>query len=138
VADLLQLEVVTPERLLVREEVSQVMVPGANGYMGILPDHAPLLSELGVGEVAYMAQGHKRFMTVVGGFVQVAGNRVRVLASTAEKADEIDVKRAEEALRRATGRLEQLPAALDVARALNAMKRARVRLQCVEHSHAVK
>ena len=137
-AEVLELEIVTPERLLVREEVTAVLVPGADGYMGILPDHAPLLSELGAGEVVYVAQGHKRFLAVVGGFVQVASNRVRVLASTAEKADEIDVKRAEEALRRATDRLEELPAALDVAGALNAMKRARVRLQCVEHSHTLK
>jgi F-type H+-transporting ATPase subunit epsilon len=128
-ADTIQLEIATPDRLLVHERVSEVQVPGANGMMGILPGHAPLLSRLGIGELSYLAQGRRRCLSVSGGFVEVSQDHVRVLADTAEKADEIDVKRAEEALRRAQDRLSRVPEGLDVARAVNALRRAQARLQ---------
>ncbi len=137
-ADTIQLEIATPDRLLVREQVSEVEVPGANGAMGILPGHAPLLSELGIGELSYVAQGHRRFLTISGGFVQVSQDHVRVLATSAEKADEIDVKAAEEALKRAEELLNKAPEGLDVARAINSMKRAQSRLQCARDAGTMK
>jgi F-type H+-transporting ATPase subunit epsilon len=128
-ADTIQLEIATPDRLVVQELVSEVQVPAANGMMGILPGHASLLSRLGIGELSYVAQGHRRSLSVSGGFVEVSKDHVRVVADTAEKADEIDVKRAEEALRRAQDLLSQTPEGLDVASAVNAMRRAQARLQ---------
>src|ERR1700683_4966589 len=100
-ADVLPLEIVTPERLLVREEVTAVQAPAANGYLGILPGHAPLLAELGTGFLNYEAGGQRKFLAVHGGYLEVLANRVRVLATGAERAEEIDVERAKAALKRA-------------------------------------
>jgi F-type H+-transporting ATPase subunit epsilon len=125
----LRLEVATPERLLLKEQVTQVEVPGLNGALGILPEHAPLLSELGCGPLSYTPEdGKQRHMSICGGYVEVAPDSVRVLASRAEAAGDIDAKRAEEALQRANERLLHPTADLDVARALNAMRRAQARL----------
>jgi F-type H+-transporting ATPase subunit epsilon len=130
----LQLEVATPERLLLREQVTEAEVPGANGALGILPEHAPLVSELGSGELVYAPVGAgKMHIAVSDGWVEVLADRIRVLALRAEFADEIDVKRAQEALKRAEARLTNPMENLDVARALNAMKRAQARLACAQH-----
>jgi F-type H+-transporting ATPase subunit epsilon len=128
-ADTLELEVATPERLLVREHVTQVEIPAENGMLGILPEHAPLLSLLGVGELSYTGGEGKRTMFISGGWLQVLNNHVRVLTDRAEMANEIDVARAGAALKRAQERLA-LPATagVDVARALNAARRAEARL----------
>src|SRR5262245_45841392 len=99
--DVLELEVATPERLLVREEATEVQVPGKNGYMGILPGHAPLLSELGTGFLTYVVAGKRSALSVQGGFVEVLPGNVRVLANVAERAEEIDVERASTDLRTA-------------------------------------
>ena len=127
-----QLEVATPERLLVREQVSEAQIPAANGYLGVLPGHAPLLSELGIGELTYIVDGQRRSLTVSAGWVEVLPDKTRVLATDAEKASEIDMARAEAALKRAQDRLSHPAADLDVARALNAAKRANVRLRCAK------
>ena len=127
-----QLEVATPERLLVREQVSEAQIPAANGYLGVLPGHAPLLSELGIGELTYIVDGQRRSLTVSAGWVEVLPDKTRVLATVAEKASEIDMARAEAALKRAQDRLSHPAADLDVARALNAAKRANVRLRCAK------
>jgi F-type H+-transporting ATPase subunit epsilon len=127
-AETFQLEVATPDRLLVREQVEEAQIPLVNGYIGVLPGHSPLLGEIGTGDLAYVAQGRRRHMAVTGGWVEVLGDRVRVLADSAEKADEIDVARAEEARKRALDRLSHPPQDLDVARALNALRRAQARL----------
>ena len=105
-ADTLSLEVATPERSLVRESVSDLQVPGKNGYMGILPGHAPLLGLLGIGILTYMWEGKKRYLSVHQGFLEVLDDHVRVLADVAERAEEIDVQRAKAALERAQARLE--------------------------------
>lgn len=128
-AETLDLEVATPERLLVHERVSSVEIPGENGMLGILPEHAPLLSLLGVGQLTYVGGEGKRTMVISGGWLQVLNNHVRVLTDRAEMANEIDVARAESALKRASERLA-LPATagVDVARALNALRRAEARL----------
>src|SRR5512138_1038469 len=127
-AETFQLEVATPDRLLVREQVEEAEIPLVNGYIGVLPGHSPLIGELGTGDLEYASQGRKRHMAVAGGWVEVLGGNVRVLADKAEKADEIDVARAEEARKRALDRLSRPPADLDVARAMNALKRAQARV----------
>ncbi|HYP13271.1 MAG TPA: ATP synthase F1 subunit epsilon [Bryobacteraceae bacterium] len=124
-----QLEVATPERLLVRETVSEAQIPAINGMIGVLPDHAALLSELGTGDLSYVGPGGRHTAFIAGGFVQILNNEVRVLADRAEHVNEIDTQRAEASLKRAQERLA-LPATagIDVARALNALKRAEARL----------
>jgi len=133
-AGLLRLEVATPERMLLRENVRQAQVPAANGYLGILPEHAPLLAELGTGVLVYeLENGQKKWMSVIGGYVEVGPDRIRVLANRAESADEIDVARAQAALKRAEERILHPAPGIDIARALNAAERARARLEAAAH-----
>ncbi len=125
----LRLEVATPEHLLLKEQVTQAEVPGLQGALGVLPEHSPLLSELGCGTLTYVLEnGQKKRMAICGGYVEVGPDFIRVLANRAEAADDIDVKRAGEALQRANERLLHPTPELDVARALNAMHRAQSRL----------
>ena len=132
-ADTLQLEVATPERALVRELVTDLQIPGKNGYIGILPGHAPLLGLLGIGMMTYVADGRKRYLSVHQGFLEVLEDHVRVLADVAERAEEIDVQRAKAAFERA--RQEGMNPALgvDPAAALFAMARAQARLEAAQH-----
>ncbi len=132
-ADKFQLEIATPDRLVIRESVTEAQVPATNGYLGLLPDHSPLIAELGTGELTYTTDGRRHSLSVNGGWVEVQPDHVRVLTTTAEKASEIDSKRAEEALRRAEERLAHPDAGIDIARALNAMKRAQARLAAAKH-----
>jgi F-type H+-transporting ATPase subunit epsilon len=132
-ADTFELEVTTPERLLIREQVSEAQIPAENGYLGILPEHAPLLALVGTGALSYTVGGVRRSMAVSGGYVEVLPTKTRVLADIAERADEIDLARAEESLRRATDRLSHPEIALDVARALNAAQRAQARLDIAKN-----
>ena len=130
-ADLLDLEVVTPERPRVHEEVSEVQIPGKDGFMGILPGHAPLLGQLGSGIMFYVVRGERRYLAVHGGFLEVLEDHVRVLADAAERAEEINVERARTAQRRA---LEQvLSPGTDNALAQAALERAQTRIQMAEH-----
>ena len=101
----LVLEVVTPEGLLLREEVDEVVAPGSEGYFGVRPGHTPMLASLGVGEISYRAGGPWQFLTCFWGFCEVLPDRVNVLAEIGERAGEIDVSRAEAALRRAQERM---------------------------------
>ncbi|MBI2956428.1 MAG: F0F1 ATP synthase subunit epsilon [Acidobacteria bacterium] len=126
----LELQIVTPERLLVREEVHELQVPGRDGYMGILPGHAPLLSELQMGELSYRKGNHWSYLTVFWGFVEVLPHRVIVLAETGERGEEIDVERAQAARQRAEERLKRIgDPEVDLARAQVALQRALIRLQ---------
>lgn len=128
-ADTLNLEIATPERLLVHADATEVYVPAADGVIGILPQHAALLSELGVGELSFVTAEGRRTVFVAGGWVQILNNDVRVLADRAEDVSEIDMARAEASLKRAQERLNApTSAGVDVARAINAMKRAEARL----------
>ena len=127
-ADVLALEVVTPERLLVREEVAAVQIPTTNGYLGILPGHAPLLAELGTGFLNYEAGGKHWYLAVHGGYLEILADRLRVLATAAERAEEIDVERAKAAMKRAQELILQASLGVDPAFALHAMERARARL----------
>ena len=132
-ADKFQLEIATPDRMVVREQVTEAQVPAANGYLGLLPGHSPLLAQLGTGELTYVAEGRRHSISISGGWVEVLPEHVRVLSTTAEKASEIDPKRAEDALHRAEERLAHPDAGVDIARSLNAMKRAQARLAAAKH-----
>jgi F-type H+-transporting ATPase subunit epsilon len=125
-AQTLHLEVATPERLLVREQVSEAQIPAKEGMIGVLPEHAALIGELGTGPLSYTQPDGKTTIVVSGGFVEVRDNHIRVLADRAERVDEIDLARAHAALKRAQERIN-VPG-IDVARALNAMHRAEARI----------
>jgi F-type H+-transporting ATPase subunit epsilon len=126
----LELQVVTPDRLVVHEQVHEIQIPGKDGYLGILPGHAPLLSELAPGELSYRQVTHWSYLTVFWGFVEVLPDRVIVLAETAERGEEIDVERARHSRDRAQERLEHVDDSnIDFTRAQAALQRALVRLQ---------
>jgi F-type H+-transporting ATPase subunit epsilon len=128
-AGTLHLEIATPERLLVQDDATEVYIPAEGGMIGILPQHAALLSELGVGELSFVTSSGRRTVFVAGGWVQVLNDDVRVLADRAEEIGEIDTSRAEASLKRAQERLNApASAGVDVARAINALKRAEARL----------
>ena len=125
----LTLEIVTPDRALVREEVDEVQVPGSEGYLGILPGHTPLLATLAVGELWYRKGQEKVFLAIAGGFLEVLPDRVTILAQTAELAHDIDVVRAEAAKRRAEERVNKPQSGIDIERARVALLRSLIRLQ---------
>jgi F-type H+-transporting ATPase subunit epsilon len=127
----LQLEVVTPDRLVIREEVDEVVVPGSEGELGILPGHTPLLATLKVGELWYRSGVERHYLAVALGFVEVLPDRVTVLAQVGERAQDIDIVRAERAKERAEGRLRGAApdADLDLERARIALMKSLIRLQ---------
>jgi F-type H+-transporting ATPase subunit epsilon len=129
-AELLELEIATPERELVRQQVSDVQLPGKDGYLGILPGHAALLGQLGAGALSYTASGQSHYLAVDGGFVEVLEDHVRVLADSAEKAESIDLAHAKSDLAKAT---EQLATAPDPDAALAAVNRAQAWVNAAEH-----
>ena len=128
----IKLEIVTAERLVYSDEVDVVVAPGMDGQLGILPHHTPLMTMLKPGELLLRKDGGETIIAVSGGFLEVRPDRVVVLADTAERADEIDVERAEAARRRAQERLAARPADLDVVRAEAALARSMARLAVVE------
>lgn len=164
-ADAIQLVIVTPQRQLLSHRVAEVTLPGADGELGILPGHAPLVTELGVGELSYHGEAtivpptdtakertamefDPKFqdwvprIAIIRGFAEVLGDRVTVLAETAEHAEEIDIERAKAALERAEKRIAAGPGAQDIDwdRATAALQRAMVRLKVAEYAprkHAV-
>jgi F-type H+-transporting ATPase subunit epsilon len=125
----IKLSIVTPERSLVSEDVDEVQIPGANGYFGVLPGHAPLFSELKVGELSYRKGSSWTALVVAWGFVEVINDQVRVLAETAERAHEIDLERATRSKERAEERLKQGGSDVDYERARIALERAIIRIQ---------
>jgi len=129
VADRLTLEIATPTRLAVTESVDEVVIPGSQGYFGVLPGHAPFLTTVGIGELMYRVGRDERYLAVSGGFAEVRNDKVIVLADTAERPEEIDRARAERARERAERRLAvRTDEELDYTRALAALARAVVRL----------
>jgi len=128
-ADTFEFEIVTPEKLVVRDVAEEMQIPGKNGDLGILPGHAPLITELAVGEISYRNQGYTHRLAVAWGFAEVLPSKVTVLAETAERADEINVRRAEEAKQRAEERLKSADPNTDFDRAEQALQRADARLQ---------
>src|SRR5438876_3440857 len=131
----IELTIVTPERAVVDEAVDELQIPGAEGYFGVLPGHAPLFSELKVGEVSYRKGDRWTFVAVAWGFVEVLPNQVRILAETAERAQEIDLDRAMRAKQRAEERISRDGDELDYRRALVALERAVIRIQVAQKSH---
>lgn len=126
----INLEIVTPDRPLVSEQVDELQLPGADGYFGVLPGHAPLLARLQVGEMWYRIGQDKHYLAISFGFAEVLGDRVTVLARIAERAEDIDVRRAEEAKKRAEERLaHQTAADMDFERARVALMKSLTRLQ---------
>lgn len=130
----LTVEIVTPEKLLYSQGgVTLLSVPGAKGQLGILPSHAALLTTLDPGEIRIVrADGQEEVMAVTGGFLEVRQDKAVVLAETAERADEIDIARADAARRRAEERLMTREAGIDLARAEAAMARSLIRLRVAE------
>src|SRR3569832_1640829 len=119
--DTIELEIATPERQLVREDVTEVQLPGKSGYMGILTGHAALLGQLGTGFLSYTITGRKRYLSVQGGFVEVLPDHVRVLANVAERAEEIDLERAKKDLAKAQEEVINPALGVDPAVALDAL-----------------
>ena len=125
----LQLHVVSADRLLVNETVDEVEVPGADGYFGVLPGHTPLLAMLGAGELWYRQGQERQYLAIAFGFAEVQPDRVTILAEIAERAEEIDVARAEAAKKRAEERIARSPVDMDAERARIALMKSLIRLQ---------
>lgn len=126
----LRLEIVTPDRMVVSSDVEYVGAPGVLGEFGVLPGHVPFLSALGVGNLHYNKGGKTYYVFVSGGFAEVSGDKVTVLAEVAERAEEIDVERARRAQERAKERVSKQQEAIDNARATAALQRAMARMTC--------
>jgi len=128
-ADAFEIEIATPERLLAREKAIRAQIPAKDGYIGVLPDHAPLLSELGIGAMTYTTPGDHRFsLAIKGGFLEINNNVVRVLTDFAEKAQEIDVGQAETDLKHAQDEMINPALGVDIAGALIAVRHAQARI----------
>src|SRR5437016_5463272 len=115
-----QFEIVTPEKMVVKDVAEEMQIPGKNGYLGVLPGHAPLITELAVGEITFHAGSSEQRLAVAWGFAEVLPDKVTILAETAERPGEIDVGRAREAKERAEQLLTSGDTTVDVARALDA------------------
>jgi F-type H+-transporting ATPase subunit epsilon len=134
VADSFQLEIVTPAKLMVKDVAEEAQIPGLSGYLGILPGHAPLITELAVGVITYKASGATHTLSVAWGFAEVLPDKVTILAEAAERPQEIDVARAQEAKSRAEALLKSNDPKVDYARAEDALQRADTRLSVAKES----
>jgi len=137
--DTFKLEIVTPEKKVVDTAAEEIQIPGKNGYLGVLPGHAPLITELAVGEITFRessssgSSSNEQRLAVAWGFAEVLPNKVTILAETAERPSEIDVARAREAKARAEQLLASGDASVDVERALDSLHRAETRLDVAEN-----
>jgi F-type H+-transporting ATPase subunit epsilon len=129
-----KLEIVTPEKRVVDTAAEEVQIPGKNGYLGVLPGHAPLITELSVGEITYRENAAEQKLAVAWGFAEVLPNKVTILAETAERPSEIDVERARKAKERAEQRLTSGDPNVNVERALDALHRAEARLDVAQNA----
>ena len=129
----IELLIVTPDKMLVREQVDEVEIPGTEGYFGVLPGHTPMLAALAVGEMWYRKGQEKTYLSLANGFCEVLPDRVTILATLAERAEDIDVARAEEAKRRAEARLQNAKD-VDYERARAALVKSLARLQVASRS----
>jgi F-type H+-transporting ATPase subunit epsilon len=135
--DAIELQIVTPERHVLQDTVQSVEIPGKEGYLGILPGHAPLITQLGIGILSYRKDSQTRFLSVIEGYAEVLPHRVIVLAEAAERAEEIDVERSRRARERAQSELSKAaPGHEDWQRAELALHRALVRLQTASRTGA--
>src|ERR1700750_278682 len=131
-ADALQLEIVTPEKMVVNDVAEEIQISGKSGYLGILPGHAPLISELAVGEITYRNSSGAHYLAVAWGFAEVLPEKVTILAETAERPSEINVQRAQDAKQRAEQQLKSGDPNLDYLHVEAALQRAETRLQVAE------
>ena len=131
-ADTFQLEIVTPEKKVVDTAAQEVQIPGKNGYLGVLPGHAPLITELSVGQITYRENATEQRLAVAWGFAEVLPNKVTILAESAERPSEINVERARKAKERAEKELTSGDINVDVERALAAQKKAETRIEVAE------
>ena len=127
--DTFQLEIVTPEKMVVRDVAEEMQIPGKDGYLGILPGHAPLITELAVGEITYRKENVTEHLAVAWGFAEVLPDKVTILAETAERAEEIDTRRAQEAKQRAESAISKSDTEEDFKRTAGDLKRADTRLE---------
>jgi F-type H+-transporting ATPase subunit epsilon len=125
----IELQILTPDKLLVRQQVDEVEIPGSEGYFGVLPGHTPMLASLSVGELWYRTGQERTYLAIAFGFTEVLPDRVTILAQLAERAEDIDVTRAEEARKRAESRLGVPKAEIDYERARAALTKSLARLQ---------
>lgn len=132
-----QLEIVTPEKMVVKDAAEEMQLPGKNGYLGILPGHAPLITELTAGQLSFRSAGETHYLSVAWGFAEVLPEKVTVLAETAERAEDIDVNRAERAKERAEKRLSSGDPQVDVHRAQQALAKALARLAAAKQGSGV-
>ena len=131
----IRIEIAVPDRLVLDAEALSVQVPLTTGYLGVLPGHAPMLGEVGVGEITYAdLSGKERYLAIDGGAVEILPDRVRILASQAEVDSEIDAQRAKQALERASQRLKLESLEIDTERAQRAVARAKARLAVANRS----
>lgn len=125
----IQLEVVTPGKIVLKDEVDFIVAPGSLGELGILPDHAPIITSLEIGVAKIKKANQETLMAISGGFLEVKNNKATILADTAETAEEIDASRARAARERAEDRINSKKDDVDMARAEAALKRALTRLK---------
>jgi F-type H+-transporting ATPase subunit epsilon len=128
-ADTFQLEIVTPDKLVVRDSAEEVQIPGRSGYLGVLPGHAPLITELGAGQITYRAGGRVHCFSTAWGFAEVLPDRVTILAETVERAEEIDIARARQSLTRAEELLRSAQTEEECSHATGKIRRAEARLE---------
>jgi F-type H+-transporting ATPase subunit epsilon len=136
-AETFDIEIATPERLLAREKAIRAQIPAKEGYIGVLPDHAALLSELGIGALTYTTPEDHRFsLAIAGGFLEIHNNVVRVLTDQAEKGQEIDVTKAEQDLKHAQDAMINPALGIDIASALIAARHAQARIDAARKAAA--
>jgi F-type H+-transporting ATPase subunit epsilon len=130
--DTFQLEIVTPEKMVVRDVAEEMQIPGKNGYLGVLPGHAPLITELAVGEITYRNANITHHLAVAWGFAEVLPDKVTILAETAERAEEVDVNRAQSAKQRAEANLGKAATEEEFKKVAGDLQRAETRLEVAE------
>ena len=131
-ADSFQLEIVTPEKLVVRDSAEEAQIPGRNGYIGVLPGHAPLITELGSGQISYRSNGQLYRFSMAWGFAEILPDKVTVLAETVERADEIEVPRAQQSLRNAEDLLKSAQTEDQFSVAMSKIRRAEARIEVAQ------
>src|SRR3954463_12895497 len=127
-ADTFEFEIVTPDKMVLKDVAEQMQIPGKNGYLGILPGHAPLITELSIGEITYRENSTEQRLAVAWGFAEVLPEKVTILAESAERPPDINLDRARKAKERAEQRLTSGDTSVDVDRALDALHRAETRI----------
>src|SRR5579859_2300923 len=134
--DTFQLEIVTPEKMVVRDNAEEAQIPATTGYIGVLPGHAPLITELGAGEISYRSGGQVHRFATAWGFAEILPDKVTVLAETVEPAEQIDVPRAKQDLTQAEEALKQAQSEEEVSEDIGRVRRAEARIEVAEASRS--